>query len=261
MDPLALLSLQLTAGEIRSEDLPMLAANLLVDGYDTPALREAAGVSSYDSDNARSTFRQALTELGLTELPESEAWWQLAKHTAQRIVDGELPARNGCEEMRRIDRIIHCRDLDWFVGIESAWEGDPGHADEYTRQTRGAATELLGLNRPRRWIRLFPRSHGPFFGEVKHVAGSDDWWDIDDHDVPITAELHRDIHAWASIVENDLDDNGRPVFATTADAERFVERGLALTREIQAQLGAEWVVEFYPPPTHPQGKRWEDHGG
>jgi hypothetical protein len=260
MHPLALVSLQLTVGRLRSEELPMMAANMLVDGYDTPALREAAGVSSYDADKARTTFRQALTELGCEEHSEDESWWRLAKWTAQRIVDGDLSAWDGCTAMIAIGRNFWCRDLDWFVGIESTWEGDPEHAADYTAQTLEAARELLGLEAPRRWVRLVPRSLGPFFAECRLVNRSSEWCDVDDADVPISLELHDRIRVWAEVVEDDLDDYGIPTFATTDAAEVFVDQGSGLKDAIQGELGSRWMVEFYPPPTHPGGRRWEDHG-
>jgi hypothetical protein len=45
-------------------DLPMLAAQWLVEGYDSPLLRELAGLSSRHSTEARQMFEAVLAELG-----------------------------------------------------------------------------------------------------------------------------------------------------------------------------------------------------
>jgi hypothetical protein len=44
--------------------MPYVAAELLASGYDTPSLREAAGVSASDAEEARRLFSDALQELG-----------------------------------------------------------------------------------------------------------------------------------------------------------------------------------------------------
>lgn len=47
------------------ESLPMLAAQLLTDGYDTPALQESAGMSADDVVGVRLAFVEALRQLGV----------------------------------------------------------------------------------------------------------------------------------------------------------------------------------------------------
>lgn len=258
MHPLELASLQLTVGELPSEAIPMLAANLLVENHDTPALREAAGVSPRDTDKCRSLFRQALTELGYQELSERDAWWELAKWRAAQIVRGELDPVEGCNQLAYINRQMrNVPDLDVFIGIESCWP-DLGDNEEYKRQVITEATALLGVVRPRRWIKLFPRSLGPFFGEHRDVDGTELWWDVDQSELAISSDLLERIRLWAVKVEDDLDEHGFPRFRSTAEAQRFMAEGNMLVDEVQKALGPDWVVEEYLTFTHPGGKKWED---
>lgn len=67
-------------------DLPMLAAHWLVEGYDSPLLREMAGLSRRHSTEARQMFEAVLAELGhpvvaidspYEELPWRGYWEQI----------------------------------------------------------------------------------------------------------------------------------------------------------------------------------------
>ncbi|MGW6200728.1 hypothetical protein ACWF0M_31595 [Kribbella sp. NPDC055110] len=49
---------------VRDADLPMLAAHWLVEGYDSPLLRELAGLTRRQSTEARQMFEAVLAELG-----------------------------------------------------------------------------------------------------------------------------------------------------------------------------------------------------
>ncbi|MFG2128022.1 hypothetical protein ACGFNV_09500 [Streptomyces sp. NPDC048751] len=74
-----------------AEELPMLAAHALVDGHDSPALRELAGLPRRgDEAEVRELYVQALHELGVS-LPDEETAgrWLLVK-LAFGLVEGEL---------------------------------------------------------------------------------------------------------------------------------------------------------------------------
>ncbi|MEU5786139.1 hypothetical protein ABZ754_00230 [Micromonospora purpureochromogenes] len=60
------------AGEIGSERLPLLAAEALAEGSDSPALRELAGLSRADVREARDLFMvppESLVRLSLIMMP------------------------------------------------------------------------------------------------------------------------------------------------------------------------------------------------
>ncbi|MFE6925321.1 hypothetical protein ACFVAV_30185 [Nocardia sp. NPDC057663] len=60
-------------GDLAGEDLPMVAAEALARGHDTPALVELACLHRTDTRDAPALFRAALAELGL--VADTEATW------------------------------------------------------------------------------------------------------------------------------------------------------------------------------------------
>ncbi|MER7670069.1 hypothetical protein ABTY61_16580 [Kitasatospora sp. NPDC096128] len=88
MDQLQTLTWQYVAGRVDPADLPMAAAHLLVEGFDSPALRDLAGRAR--GDGTREVFREALAELGTALPDERTAERCLIHHLAGRLVAGEL---------------------------------------------------------------------------------------------------------------------------------------------------------------------------
>ncbi|WP_412079498.1 hypothetical protein ACLF6K_38785 (plasmid) [Streptomyces xanthophaeus] len=79
------------ADEIRPEDLPMIAAEALAAGLDTPTLCELAGwPRNADARDIRNAFEQALSESGI-ELPDRGlARRHALRRLAARVVAGEV---------------------------------------------------------------------------------------------------------------------------------------------------------------------------
>lgn len=79
------------ADEVRPEDLPMIAAEALAAGLDTPTLCELAGwPRSADARDIRDAFEQALSESGI-ELPDPGlARRHALRRLAARLIDGEI---------------------------------------------------------------------------------------------------------------------------------------------------------------------------
>ncbi|MFE0364709.1 hypothetical protein [Streptomyces griseoaurantiacus] len=79
------------ADEIRPEELPMIAAEALAAGLDTPALCELAGwPRRADPRDLRDAFEQALAESGI-ELPDRDVARRHAlRRLAPRLLDGEI---------------------------------------------------------------------------------------------------------------------------------------------------------------------------
>jgi hypothetical protein len=79
------------ADEVRPEDLPMIAAEALAAGLDTPTLCELAGwPRSADARDIRDAFEQAISESGI-ELPDpSLARRHALRRLAARLIDGEI---------------------------------------------------------------------------------------------------------------------------------------------------------------------------
>jgi hypothetical protein len=89
-EPLDLVTARLMVGELSPEELPAIAAQALADGLDSPALREAAGVSALDPREARDAFIRAMNELGVTIPDQTAAMWRLVHLSLFRIASGEL---------------------------------------------------------------------------------------------------------------------------------------------------------------------------
>lgn len=81
------------ADEIRPEDLPLIAAEALAAGLDTPTLCELAGwPRNADARDIRDAFEQSLSEAGI-ELPDrSLARRHALRRLAVRLINGEIAA-------------------------------------------------------------------------------------------------------------------------------------------------------------------------
>lgn len=83
------------AGELLSEDLPMVAAEALAAGEDTPALCDLAGRSrTEDPRDLRDAFEQALAEAGVEPPPQHLARRHALHRMADRLVAGKVALRD-----------------------------------------------------------------------------------------------------------------------------------------------------------------------
>lgn len=93
MERLQISAWQYVAEVLPAEELPMLAAYALVDGHDSPALRELAGLSRRsDGTEIRELYIQALHELDVFLPDEETAGRRLLVSLAVRLTQGELSA-------------------------------------------------------------------------------------------------------------------------------------------------------------------------
>ncbi|MGW1511345.1 hypothetical protein [Streptomyces sp. NPDC002394] len=91
MDRLQGSAWQYVAEVLRPEDLPMIAAHALVDGHDSPALRELAGMPRRsDATEVRELYVQALSELDVPLPDEETAGRRLLVSLALSLVHGVL---------------------------------------------------------------------------------------------------------------------------------------------------------------------------
>ncbi len=146
-DPLATLRLaarRLALGRQPPEDLPDIAAEALVDGADSPALRGLAGTLRVDYQEARDVFYRVCDELDI-EIPEpAAARWHLVYAAASAIVTGDIAPVTGASQIwDEWPGLEMPRALAPFVGLASAWDDDPTHRAEYERDIVEAAAALL----------------------------------------------------------------------------------------------------------------------
>jgi hypothetical protein len=90
--PLPELAWRYRADEIDAADLPMIAAEALVVGWDTPALCELAGLPRNAApEDLHELFRQALSEAGIA-LPDPESAHRYAlRRSATRLLEADDP--------------------------------------------------------------------------------------------------------------------------------------------------------------------------
>lgn len=251
LDPLELAGLRLAIGEQAPELLPNIATDALVRGLDSPALREAAGVSPRDVDDARDLFEKALRELGLgPPAGEQEALWCLIRYTAQQIVDGGTSPSAGAAWIASVwRRATPEGDLRIFVGLMSELEDHPDSWPAIDGGIVREAEELLRRPRPRTWVQLRAQhQRWPLWRPSPPDA-------FEPSEGQLSDRLRADLREWSRRVE----EAGPPTewgvsqFSGPREAEAFVTQGRSLVDRLQQELGPEYHVEYWPEPTHPYG--------
>ncbi|MGV9806653.1 hypothetical protein [Micromonospora chersina] len=137
------------AGDIGSERLPDLAAEALTEGFDSPALRELAGLSRADVREARELFVHAARELGAAIPDEDACPEDLVLYWASRMVDGSVAPAAGANRI-----VSHGEALGWpdrlshLLGLASVWDDWPEGRDETERSMLAEAGALLAERLP-----------------------------------------------------------------------------------------------------------------
>ena len=99
MDELQRAAWEYVAGRVFPEDLPVVAAQTLADGADSPALCELAALNRRsDPREIRECFASALAELGIT-LPSYE---QAGRRDLQRLAEDLVAGRRSPRETARV---------------------------------------------------------------------------------------------------------------------------------------------------------------
>ncbi|MGW6704532.1 hypothetical protein ACWGDE_06535 [Streptomyces sp. NPDC054956] len=95
MDHPATTAWQYVASLIYPENLPMAAAHLLAAGYDSPSLRDLAGLPRRaDTTEINTLFEEAMRQLGIL-IPDNETAERcLLHHTATRLSTGAISPKD-----------------------------------------------------------------------------------------------------------------------------------------------------------------------
>jgi hypothetical protein len=125
--------------------VPMWAAYWLVEGLDTPALRDLAGLAGRDSYDVRDTAMNALAEMGVAVVDLHEAAELVLTDEAKRCLAGltseravvtaidDLYIRSGYA-----DEIL-CQPLGAEYGLDDEWIGGWGRTEKELRDVVRAA--------------------------------------------------------------------------------------------------------------------------
>jgi len=128
------------------EPLPCVAVQALVEGCDSPALRQLAGLTEYQSEEAPVLFKQALLEVGLSLPDKCAAVFLLARDLAAQILSGQLSPYEGGKRIWQLTLVAGrgAPELDPFIYAASEWEERPEDRPLFEQAIREAATELVG---------------------------------------------------------------------------------------------------------------------
>ncbi|WP_406338608.1 hypothetical protein OG987_17455 [Streptomyces sp. NBC_01620] len=141
---------QYVAEVLHAADLPMVAAHALVDGHDSPALRELAGLSRRsDAAEVRELYVQALDELGVYLPDEETAGRRLLVSLAIGLAQGKLSPK-GVADQLSMTVAAHTQEETQFLSIAadySEWvEPDVlpgwGHDLQTAARALAASTDL-----------------------------------------------------------------------------------------------------------------------
>lgn len=159
-DVVLLMIAEIRLGQDYSESLPGWAADALVAGIETPALRELAGLPKEgDGYELRRLLDVVAAELGLTVPGEAECRQLLVERWARQIVDGEVAPEVGAARIwaqwSEAGGSSEAAPDSWlpFVNDASDWDELPGRRDEIRASICTAARSLVdgaaGSHRPR----------------------------------------------------------------------------------------------------------------
>ncbi|MCX4917036.1 hypothetical protein [Streptomyces sp. NBC_00687] len=161
MDRLHQSAWQYVAEVLPPEELPMLAAHALVDGRDSPALRELAGLPRMsDVTEIRELYARALHELGIPLPGEEAAGRLLLTSLAFGLARGELSPKDVADRLS-MTVAADTQEETRFLSVAadySEWIG-PGELPKWEHDLRTAAHSLtastalgadIGMPSPRR---------------------------------------------------------------------------------------------------------------
>lgn len=126
---------QYVIGSLRVEELPRFAAEALVEGLDSPSLRQLAGAGEEDAEECWMLFHRVIRELELEVPSPDAAGLVLARDIAEEVVSGTLSPYVGAKRIwSGIYTILPgLSQLRPFVGFASQYEDDVSNRDRNAR--------------------------------------------------------------------------------------------------------------------------------
>ncbi|VXC22570.1 hypothetical protein [Arthrobacter sp. 8AJ] len=145
IESVRLLFLRDQVGLIPPEQYSEIAADLLVDGYDSPALRELAGYPRNDPQGTHDLWSQVRDELDKPFEDDGLARRMLVRRWLQQIVDGILDPYTGADLILGLAWFALGRPavLNPLVAGRDDWEELPERRDMLQRELRNDARAIL----------------------------------------------------------------------------------------------------------------------
>jgi hypothetical protein len=143
MGPTALRALWQT-GQLNPEDLPEVAAELLISGADSQALRELAGLARPTRDDAEPVLARVLRDLGAPALQQDVACRVAARATAARALAGAISPHDAAVALAALCAACDWPpDLGWFVAALYEWVDVPHERPQIAVQILEECQKLL----------------------------------------------------------------------------------------------------------------------
>jgi hypothetical protein len=132
-------------GRIPPHELPDFATELLVLGYDSPTLRELAGLPKGDRTESANMWKAARSELGVRDEDDEDAARFLLRYWAQEIVEGRIDVLTGSRLMYREGwfPLGQPTELHGLVNLLDDWEDMPQRCGQIVSELVDFARQLL----------------------------------------------------------------------------------------------------------------------
>lgn len=138
------------AGMLPPESMSLVAAKLLEEGWDAPALRLAAGAEHEDSVEQRARFRLALEQLGELPLASEEVAARLTTLWAERVLRDDVEPLAAARVLWLLSReygVQFSDDSFWGWGTLDPDEyAAPGVREAYERDIRETALRWMATH-------------------------------------------------------------------------------------------------------------------
>ena len=123
-------------GLLPATNLPAVGVQALEAGYDSPSLRQLAGIGGDDPDVARKLFIRSVQEIGLIVPTPAEAGLCVARAIAGEVLTGAVTPYEGAKRIwdEICTRFPDIAELTPFIGLASEYEDDEQHRDSYSRR-------------------------------------------------------------------------------------------------------------------------------
>jgi hypothetical protein len=146
--PMQLAVAKWVLGLLPSESLPEIAATVLENGLDTPALRQLAGELRPTMRDAGPIFQKAVVELGITLPSKPDAGLIVAREYATEISEGITTPYEGARRIWReiqleVEELKHQFDPFVYWASEREDADDPARREFCENAIRAAARNLL----------------------------------------------------------------------------------------------------------------------
>jgi hypothetical protein len=134
----------MVADRVPAEELPDLACELLSHGFDTPAVRELAGLQNPTLREARPVFERVLRELKRPAMGRLEAATVVARGLADQVITGHIAPLEAAAR-----GALLCPDFDYpdvltyFLACHDDYECFPRDRATIDEDVRRRCKELL----------------------------------------------------------------------------------------------------------------------